>query len=143
MPDVVYHEFHLRFCYEVIEWLAMRAIEWRSRLRIGFMRYRMQLSFPSILAMQLSTGDIIILLEITTFVFLIALLYNLIFAVVSLRKILKRADTVTKQVEQVVLKPISIADATVDWVTHLLEGHPKKTAKQTATKKKSAATKKK
>lgn len=99
--------------------------------------------FPSILAMQLSTGDIIILLEITTFVFLIALLYNLIFAVVSLRKILKRADTVTKQVEQVVLKPISIADATVDWVTHLLEGHPKKTAKQTAPKKKSTATKKK
>jgi len=85
--------------------------------------------------MQLSTDDIIILLEILSFGFLIILFFNLIFASVSLRRILKRADTVTKQVEQVVLKPISIADATVDWMTHLLEGSKKKAPKHVVAKK--------
>ena len=75
--------------------------------------------------MQLSTDDIIILLEILAFVLLLIVLFNLVFVSVSMRRILKRADTVTKQVEQVVLKPISIADATVDWMSHFLEGSKK------------------
>ncbi|MDD3897253.1 MAG: hypothetical protein PHU04_05475 [Candidatus Peribacteraceae bacterium] len=86
--------------------------------------------------MQLSTDDILLLLGILSLVFLLILLFNLIFVSVSLRRILRRADTVTKQVEQVVLKPISIADATVDWMSHLLEGGKDKSARKKAAKKK-------
>ncbi len=90
--------------------------------------------------MQLSTNEIIILLQILTFIVAVILLYHLIFAVVTLRKILKRFDTVTKQIEEVVLKPISMADATVDWVVDFVEGYQKKgnQNKKVAAKKKSS-----
>jgi cell shape-determining protein MreC len=86
--------------------------------------------------MQLSTEEVIIILQIVAFVLLLVLLYHLIFAAVSLRKVLKRVDTVTDQVEQVLLKPISMADATVDWISGMLEGaHKKHTHKKAAPKK--------
>ena len=93
--------------------------------------------------MQLSTDEIIILLQILTLIVAVILLYHLIFAVLSLRKILHRFDTVTKQVEEVVLKPISMADATVDWVVDFVEGHHKKgDPKKKVTAKKKIAKKK-
>ena len=90
--------------------------------------------------MQLSTDEIIILLQILTFIVAVILLYHLVFAVVTLRKILQRFDTVTKQIEEVVLKPISMADATVDWVVDFVEGYQKKgnQNKKVAAKKKNS-----
>jgi len=84
--------------------------------------------------MQLTVPDVLVFLEVLTFLFLLLALYHLVFVLVGLRRIVKRVDTVTQQVEQVVLKPISMADATVDWVTHMLESAHKKTAKPHAKK---------
>ena len=93
--------------------------------------------------MELSTDEIIIILEVVTFVFAIIVLYHLVFVAVNLRKILGRIDAVTKQVEEVVLKPISMADAVVDHISHFVEGQQKKAAKKAAKATKKAAPKKK
>jgi len=84
--------------------------------------------------MQLSTDEIIIILEIVTFAFAIIVLYHLAFVAVNLRKILGRVDSVTKQLEEVVLKPISMADAVVDHISSFVEDHQKKADKKTAKK---------
>ncbi len=86
--------------------------------------------------MQLSTDEVIIILQIAVFVLLLVLIFQLIFAAMSLRKVLKRVDTVTSQVEQIMLKPISLADTAVDWVAGFIEGHQKNksTHKKTAKK---------
>ncbi len=77
-------------------------------------------------------------------VMLLVILYHVLFILVDLRKITRRFEDVTSQVEAVILKPLSIADQAVQWVsdfiaekqrahqkashTHLSKAHPKKDA---------------
>jgi len=58
---------------------------------------------------------------------LLIVLYHVLFIVVDLRKTMRRVEGLTQQVEEVLLKPISMADQAFNWALSLLE-HKKKKA---------------
>jgi len=59
--------------------------------------------------------DVFQYLEVTVAVLLILVLYHLLFVVVGLRKIVRRVERITNEIQEVILKPINVAD-------HILEG---------------------
>jgi len=79
--------------------------------------------------MPLTTNDVLVFLEIIALLLLVVVLFHLVFVALDLRKIVKRVNTVTAQLEQVILKPINMADATVEWVAAFLEGYSRKEKK--------------
>lgn len=72
--------------------------------------------------MPITTNDVLLFLQILAFILLVILLFHLIFVAVDVRRIVRRAETVTREMEEVVLKPISIADATIEWFAAFMEG---------------------
>ncbi len=52
---------------------------------------------------------------------IIVVLYHLMFIVVDLRKITRRFEDLSKQVEDMLLKPIAILDQGFQWVMDALE----------------------
>jgi hypothetical protein len=60
-------------------------------------------------------------LEVVVAVMLIVLLYHALFIAVDLRKILKRVDDVTEQIESVIMKPMSMAVHILQWVLDHIE----------------------
>ncbi len=72
-------------------------------------------------ALQLTYGDVLTLLSIIAVAMLIILLYHLIFASVSLRRITKRMDDLSKDVEAIVLKPIGAIDYVLDWFLSVID----------------------
>ena len=62
-------------------------------------------------------------------VMILIVLYHLLFIVVDLRKIMRRFEDVTAQVEAMILKPLSIIDEAFQWVIDHMHGkkeHKKK-----------------
>lgn len=80
--------------------------------------------------MTWETADIMTGLYIAVAVLLLIVLYHLIFIVVSLRKVMKRVDTVSLELETVILKPLSMTDKALEWVTGFLEGKAEKHSKK-------------
>ncbi len=70
--------------------------------------------------MQVSLPDILIIVAIVAVLLLIVLLYHLIFVAVDLRKIMQRADDITKEVESVVMKPLSILEESMGWIMEFM-----------------------
>ena len=68
-----------------------------------------------------SATDIMTGLYIAVAVMLLIVLYHTLFVVVDLRKILRRIETVTKELESVLMKPISVADKALQWVIEYFE----------------------
>ena len=60
-------------------------------------------------------------LYIAVAIMLIVLLYHMLFIVVDLRKIVRRIDMITDELEAVLWKPLSMTDKALDWVMHKLE----------------------
>ncbi|MDD5623782.1 MAG: hypothetical protein PHI23_03675 [Candidatus Peribacteraceae bacterium] len=58
------------------------------------------------------------------------MLYHLLFVVVDLRRILRRVSNVTEQVEDVIMKPIGMADSLLEWLMETVEHHAKKKHKE-------------
>jgi len=77
-----------------------------------------------------STADIMTALYIAVAVLLLIVLYHLIFIVVSLRKVMKRVENVTTEIETVILKPLSMTDQAIEWVSGFLEGKKKHSKKE-------------
>jgi len=75
----------------------------------------------AITSAQLITG-----LQIAALVMVLILLYHSLFIAVNLRKILRRVDDVSKEVEAVILKPISMADSILQWILDMIEKTGKK-----------------
>ncbi len=71
---------------------------------------------------QLTYGDVLTLLSILAVAMLIILLYNLIFFSISLRRMSERLDSLSKDVEAVILKPIGTIDYLIDWFVSAIEG---------------------
>ncbi len=69
-------------------------------------------------------------LYIAVAVMLIVVLYHVIFIVVDLRKIARRFNDVTEEVETVIMKPISMADQALEWVLKFLEEKSEKHTKK-------------
>lgn len=76
--------------------------------------------------MTLETADILLALRIGISLLGLLVLYHLLFITVDLRRILKRIDHLTREVEDVIMKPLSMADAIVEWLTQFLEEMQKK-----------------
>jgi len=71
--------------------------------------------------LQLTYGDVLTLLSIIAVAMLIILLYHLIFASVSLKRIADRMDDLSKDVEAIILKPIGAIDYVLDWFLSVVE----------------------
>jgi len=85
---------------------------------------------PFRLLMQLTSGDVLIGLYIVVAVMLIIVLYHALFVMVDMRKILRRVEDITAQVEAVILKPISMADQIMEWVISNIDALAKKKEKK-------------
>ncbi|UPA22254.1 hypothetical protein K8942_04350 [Candidatus Peribacteria bacterium] len=73
-----------------------------------------------------SSLDIIHGLYIVIGVMLVVVLYHVIFIVVDLRKVMKRTQIVTEELQTVILKPLSMADQAMAWVSGFLDEKTKK-----------------
>ena len=62
-------------------------------------------------------------------VMILIVLYHLLFIVVDLRKIMRRFEETTAQVEAMILKPLSIIDEAFSWVMDHMQ-HAKKGKKR-------------
>ncbi len=63
-------------------------------------------------------------------VMIIVVLYHLLFIVVDLRKIMRRMEETTAQVEALILKPLAILDEAFQWVMDHLSHAKKKKRKK-------------
>lgn len=73
-----------------------------------------------------SSLDIIHGLYIAIGIMLMVVLYHVIFIVVDLRKVMRRTQLVTEELQTVIMKPLSMADQAMAWVTGFLEEKSKK-----------------
>lgn len=73
----------------------------------------------------LTTSDVFAYLQITVAVLLVVVLYHVLFIVVDLRKVLRRIEAVTKEVENVIMKPIGMADQVLQAIMSFLEEQQK------------------
>ena len=80
--------------------------------------------------MQLNAGDVLIGLYVVVAVMLLIVLYHVLFIVVDLRKILRRVEDITSQVEAVIMKPLSMADQIMEWVVGQIEAFSAKKEKK-------------
>ncbi len=66
-------------------------------------------------------GVIIGVLYAIVAVMVMIVLYHVLFIMVDLRKIVRRFEDMTSQVETVLMKPLSIADQGIQWVVEFFE----------------------
>lgn len=85
---------------------------------------------------MLTAQDILVSLQIAVAIMVIVVLYHFIFISVDLRKILRRLDDMTGQVEDLLLKPISMADHLMQWAIDSIEEAQGKKLKRGKKKKK-------
>jgi len=85
---------------------------------------------------MLTAQDILVSLQIAVAIMVIVVLYHFIFISVDLRKILRRLDDMTGQVEDLLLKPISMADHLMQWAIDSIEEAQGKKLKKGKKKKK-------
>ena len=68
-------------------------------------------------------------LYIVVGVMLVVVLYHILFIVVDLRKILRRIEGITAEVEGMVMRPLGLLDRLLQWITEWVEAQtdrPKK-----------------
>ena len=65
--------------------------------------------------------DILTILRVLVNVFLVIVLYNLLFVVVDARKITRRIEGITEELESAIMKPLSLTDKAFKWAMHALE----------------------
>ena len=71
--------------------------------------------------MSLTAQDVFTFLSILAVLMVIVALYHLLFILVDVRKMVRRFEDITQQVEAIILKPISMADQILAWVMEQLE----------------------
>ena len=71
--------------------------------------------------MQLTTENVLAALYILVAIMLVIVLYHTLFIVVDTRKILRRIDDVTAQIEAVIMKPLAIADHVLQKIVDLFQ----------------------
>lgn len=76
--------------------------------------------------MILTTSQLLAWLYLAVAILFLVILYHIIFIVVDVRKIVRRFETLSQEVEAVVLKPISMIDQILKFVVGLVEERSKK-----------------
>lgn len=94
-------------------------------------RLRMERSASSVAyRMMLSADDILTAILILVAIMLVVVLYHALFIVVDLRKVMKRVQNVSEQVEDVIMKPLTMTDTILQWVLEYIEGLEKPSQKK-------------
>jgi len=70
---------------------------------------------------MIQASDLLFGLQVAVAVMLLVVLYHVIFIVVDLRKILRRVEDITKELEDVLMKPLSMVDRILQWVIDMVE----------------------
>ena len=65
-------------------------------------------------------------LYIAVAVMLIIALYHIIFIAVDARKVAKRVERVTREIETVIMKPLSMTDSALEWMQSFFQEKAKK-----------------
>jgi cell shape-determining protein MreC len=68
-----------------------------------------------------TSQNLVVGLSLVVDVLLIIVLYHLLFLMVDLRKIFQRVESLTEELESVILKPLSLTDKAFQWILHFLE----------------------
>ncbi len=58
-------------------------------------------------------------------VMLIIVLFNVLFIVVDARRIVRRVEKVTRELQTVILKPLAVTDQVLEWIMSMLNTHQK------------------
>ena len=87
----------------------------------------------------ITSADVLTYLQITAVLMVVIVLYHLLFIAVDLRKILRRVQMITKEVEGLIMKPINVADHILEGIVKFLEEQQKSAEpkKKSSSKKKS------
>lgn len=70
-------------------------------------------------------------------VVLLIVLYNILFIVVDVRKIVRRTERITRELQAVILKPLAVTDEILAWVLQFVQSQQRKTPKKPDFKKRS------
>ncbi len=73
-------------------------------------------------SLPLTIVDLFLLLKILAVLLGIIVLYQLVFATLSLRRLLKRYDLLSQDIEALIVKPVSAIDSIIDWFLAVMEG---------------------
>ncbi|PIQ75986.1 hypothetical protein COU78_03425 [Candidatus Peregrinibacteria bacterium CG10_big_fil_rev_8_21_14_0_10_49_24] len=93
--------------------------------------------------MVLTANDILIGLEIAVAIMIIIVLYHALFIAVDLRKVLRRVEEITSQLEEAFLKPISLVEHVMEYAIDLFEEKHADGSKKEKKKEKKSSSKKK
>lgn len=78
--------------------------------------------FGSMGSLQLTLGDVFLLLQLLAVLLGIIVLYQLVFATMALRRIMKRYDALSQDIEALLIKPVSAIDSIIDWFLAVMDG---------------------
>jgi hypothetical protein len=71
--------------------------------------------------MVLTADQVLTAILILVAVMLVIVLYHALFIVVDLRKVMKRVESVSGQVEDIIMKPLTMTDTILQWVLEYIE----------------------
>ena len=74
----------------------------------------------------ITAQDVFMFISILAVLLAVIALYHLLFILVDIRKITRRFEDVTQQVEALILKPISMTDQLLEWVLEQVNQHKAK-----------------
>lgn len=66
---------------------------------------------------------------------LIIVLYHVLFIVVDLRRVVRRAENITRELQAVIMKPLAVTDEILEWVLHMVQNKGKNLEKKADFKK--------
>ena len=72
---------------------------------------------------MIAYGDLLTILLIIVVVLLIVLLFQLIVVSAALKRFANRVDTLSQEIETIVLKPLGAIEHAMDWIVGLIEGY--------------------
>lgn len=84
-----------------------------------------------------TTDGILSALYAAVAVFLLVVLYHVLFIVVDVRKIVRRTERITRELQAVILKPLAVTDEILSWVLQFVNSQQKKAPKKPEFKKRS------
>lgn len=70
---------------------------------------------------MLTANDVLTAILILVAVMLVIVLYHALFIVVDLRKVMRRVEDVSHQVEEIIMKPLTMTDKILEWVLEYIE----------------------
>ncbi len=85
--------------------------------------------------MQLSLSDLLSLVSIVAVMLLCIVLYHTVFIAVNLRRLTRRINDLYEDVEEMIIKPLSVADSIMEWLRDYFKGKADHHGKNHAKKK--------